>query len=98
VPKLLSQLLIYILLRYSTDYVSVHYSITHSSETSLSLSTTALAVARLGRVLGAGAGLAALAVFEAGLAAALEVVLAGACHVSSHVSTKGAAHLFAVGF
>jgi len=36
----------------------------------------------LGRVLGAGAALAGLAVFEAGVAAALEAGFAGVCNVS----------------
>jgi hypothetical protein len=61
-------------------FAFLHHSIIHSSDTSLSLSTTALAVARLGRVLGAGAGLEVLAVFEA-----LDAGLAAACRVSLHL-------------
>ena len=63
--------------------IDPHHSFIHSSDTSLSLSTTALAVALLGRALGAGAGLDALAVLEVGLVA-LEAGLAGAYLVSLH--------------
>jgi hypothetical protein len=57
-----------------------------------------LAVARLGRVLGAGTGFEALA-FEADLVAAFEAGLAGACIMSVEALKKWSiAHLFAVGF
>jgi len=57
-----------------------------------------LAVARLGRELGAGAVLAGLAVFEAGLAAALEAGLAGAWKYQFMIYYLYDTHLLAIGF